>query len=343
VARLQAKLDENAASEEAVAEIVEATPEVAAEVANAQVEKVELASEEVVAEVVALQETVNGNDLGEVAEAAVAEAVELVESNVTREDDAQDVSMEGAQQCTENISVKSVDAPNKKVPGNKATAKNLPESSTTTPAKTTTTWEAQFNKLQAYKAQHGNCKVPKIYPADPQLGRWVNTQRYKNNTNALNANKKAQLNSIDFEWTLREPNRSWKKWLKELSAYKDLYGHIDVPQRCKENKALGAFVSNIRSEYRKHNKGQNSMLNPKRIQTLEDLGFKWVGKKGAPANNTAQVKVVDALAKVEEVSWETRLNELADYRVRFGDCYVPKGWSENPDLGDWVEKLRQVS
>jgi hypothetical protein len=29
--------------------------------------------------------------------------------------------------------------------------------------------------------------------------------------------------------------------------------------------------------------------------------------------------------------------------VRFGDCYVPKGWSENSDLGDWVEKLRQVS
>lgn len=40
---------------------------------------------------------------------------------------------------------------------------------------TVTTWEMQFNKLKAYKAIHGNCKVPKTYPPDPQLGRWVNT------------------------------------------------------------------------------------------------------------------------------------------------------------------------
>ena len=38
-----------------------------------------------------------------------------------------------------------------------------------------TTWEAQFQKLQAYKLKNGDCKVPKKYLPDPQLGRWVNT------------------------------------------------------------------------------------------------------------------------------------------------------------------------
>ena len=37
------------------------------------------------------------------------------------------------------------------------------------------TWEAQFQKLLAYKLKHGHCKVPKKYSSDPQLGRWVNT------------------------------------------------------------------------------------------------------------------------------------------------------------------------
>ncbi|KAL7516561.1 hypothetical protein ACHAWX_001563 [Stephanocyclus meneghinianus] len=172
-----------------------------------------------------------------------------------------------------------------------------------------------------------------MYPLDPQLGRWVNTQRYKNNTRSLNAAKKAQLQSIDFEWNLREPNRSWKKWHKELLAYKSQHGHVNVPQRCKTNKALGAFVSNLRSEYRKYSKGQNSFLNPNRIRILEDLGFHWVARKGVSANG-------DATDKVEV--WHGRLTELKEYKEKFGDCNVPKGWGENPCLGDWVDKQRQV-
>jgi hypothetical protein len=211
---------------------------------------------------------------------------------------------------------------------------NSPPSPPGIAANVATTWDIQFNKLKAYQLQHGNCKVPKMYPPDPQLGRWVNTQRYKNNTRSLNAAKKAKLDSIDFEWNLREPNRSWKKWLKELLVYKAHHGHVNVPQRCKTNKALGAFVSNLRSEYRKYSKGQNSFLNPKRIQILDDLGFQWVARKGVSANGG---EAMDGAGV-----WETRLTELNGYKERFGDCNVPKGWGEDPWLGDWVEKQRQV-
>jgi hypothetical protein len=38
-------------------------------------------------------------------------------------------------------------------------------------------WEAQLAWLAAYKAAHGDCKVPKDWAEDPRLGSWVNTQR----------------------------------------------------------------------------------------------------------------------------------------------------------------------
>jgi hypothetical protein len=37
-------------------------------------------------------------------------------------------------------------------------------------------WDTMFERLKAYKAQHGDCLVPKRYTADPKLGTWVETQ-----------------------------------------------------------------------------------------------------------------------------------------------------------------------
>lgn len=37
-------------------------------------------------------------------------------------------------------------------------------------------WDSMFERLKAFKAQHGHCLVPKRYAADPKLGTWVETQ-----------------------------------------------------------------------------------------------------------------------------------------------------------------------
>ena len=38
-------------------------------------------------------------------------------------------------------------------------------------------WVAMLSKLVAFKAEHGHCRVPAKYPADPKLGTWVSKQR----------------------------------------------------------------------------------------------------------------------------------------------------------------------
>jgi hypothetical protein len=37
-------------------------------------------------------------------------------------------------------------------------------------------WDNMFERLKAYKAEHGDCLVPKRFVADPKLGTWVETQ-----------------------------------------------------------------------------------------------------------------------------------------------------------------------
>ena len=46
--------------------------------------------------------------------------------------------------------------------------------------------------------------------------------------------------------------------------------------------------------------------------------------------------IVDRLG----VTWDERYGELKRYKERFGDCKVPRGWSENPKLAMWITKQR---
>ena len=72
-------------------------------------------------------------------------------------------------------------------------------------------WDTKFNELVAYKDAHGgSCNVPKGYAENPQLGRWVHSQRtqYKKfqqhpSTSSMTQERIERLESIAFEWNGR--------------------------------------------------------------------------------------------------------------------------------------------
>jgi len=41
-------------------------------------------------------------------------------------------------------------------------------------------------------------------------------------------------------------------------------------------------------------------------------------------------------------AFHQRLSELRDYRKQYGNCLVPKRYEDNPTLGNWVNKQRQL-
>ena len=62
-------------------------------------------------------------------------------------------------------------------------------------------WMGMYQKLVAYKKQYKSTKVPRQYTVDPQLGKWVDTQRGVYKKNKLLDKRTELLNSINFVWS----------------------------------------------------------------------------------------------------------------------------------------------
>ena len=96
-----------------------------------------------------------------------------------------------------------------------------------------------------------------------------------------------------------------------LVQYKAKHGDCDVPQ---SEKGLGQWVKHQRTVYKANTLAQD------RVDRLESIGFKW--RKRDP---------------VVPVPWETRFEELVQYKAKHGNCDVPKRQGE---LGQWVATQR---
>ena len=106
--------------------------------------------------------------------------------------------------------------------------------------------------------------------------------------------------------------KKWNARFKELLDYRSQHGDCNVPQ--KQGK-LGMWVNIQRRAY---NAGS---LVKSRIARLSSIGFKWTLKEGGP-----------------KVPWETRFDELVQYKAKHGDCNVPQ---KHGKLGTWANSQRK--
>jgi hypothetical protein len=107
--------------------------------------------------------------------------------------------------------------------------------------------------------------------------------------------------------------RFWEEMYRRLRAFRQRYGHTRVPSVWPADKSLGTWVGTQRTRYRR---GQ---MKPELERRLLALGFEFHLLKD---------------------SWERLYRQLAEYRKRFGDCDVPRFWTENRSLGLWVASQR---
>ena len=63
----------------------------------------------------------------------------------------------------------------------------------------------------------------------------------------------------------------------ELIAFKEEFGHCNVPVKYSDNQSLGKWCNNTRKAYERIQKKLKPVfkLTPKRIQRLEEIGFQW--------------------------------------------------------------------
>lgn len=141
-------------------------------------------------------------------------------------------------------------------------------------------WMERYLELCQYKELNGDCLVPDGYSKNPQLARWVREQRgqYKRamagKASYMSKQRLEALQKLDFTWSLRD-KVEWTLRYDELLLFKSQHGHCLVPSNYEHNVKLGTWVANQRKHYRLYQEGKQNMMTQKRIDMLNEIGFKW--------------------------------------------------------------------
>jgi len=178
-------------------------------------------------------------------------------------------------------------------------------------------WDEWFQRLKHYKEQYGDCHVKKCYPGESELSDWVKAQRRVYRLGRMKAQRKAKLESIEFEWDVNT-NRvelQWHHLFRRLQRYKEHNGNCLVSQKYAKDKLLAAWVHNQRDAY------ESGSLTAERRDLLESMDFSWH---------------VDR--KMNE--WDEMFRRLQRYKELHGHCAVPLTYAQDKKLGAWVQTQR---
>jgi hypothetical protein len=173
-----------------------------------------------------------------------------------------------------------------------------------------TQWNANFEKLKAYRRVYGSCQVS--LKIDPALQRWTSWQRRLFYQGRLLQDRVDWLNEIFFPWSIQEGY--WMKMYEALIDFRAKFGHTEVPYQWPPNPQLAAWVYRVKSK--------KSELTSQKIELLDKLGFDWT------------------LSRRKLVPWHVMYSRLIKFKQEHGHTRVPVKWREDPKLSKWVSRMR---
>ena len=172
--------------------------------------------------------------------------------------------------------------------------------------KFTLKWDAKFERLRAFKREHGHTNVPFHYAKDRQLGTWVSKQRVRIRQGTISDEEKVRLEAIGFV-----PNRfnaRWEEMFRRLVAYKKTYGDANVPRVYDKDPQLAQWVLNQKDNFRE------GKMKPDRQIKLEAIGFSW------------------STFYEGDLEWEANFKKLLTHKAVHGHVRFFK----DPKLARWV-------
>lgn len=128
-------------------------------------------------------------------------------------------------------------------------------------------WIHKLDELKAFRAEFGHCNVKQICGS---LGPWVSNQRASYAKKQLTQDRIEALESIGFEWLLRDsPAVTWQKNFEALSSFSRISGHFNPL-----DDDLRRWIAMQRS--------RSTKLTKERVDQLNSIGFDWVGPPDMP-------------------------------------------------------------
>jgi hypothetical protein len=99
-----------------------------------------------------------------------------------------------------------------------------------------------FQNYKHSKVTEGHCDVPAQWTDNPQLGKWVINQRTNKKKGTL-SERPYPASQSDWFCVGYSDNASWEKKFAELEAFRESYGHCNVPTGWHKNPQLATWVT----------------------------------------------------------------------------------------------------
>lgn len=219
---------------------------------------------------------------------------------------------------------------------------NPDEAGTSVKRRVMKTFDERLEELKEYKSKFGHVIVSANDPKYQSLGKWCENMRtsYKRRQEGRSAKgclkiSDEQIRAVEelgfqFGAVSNRVTKSFEERLSELVEYKKIHGHVRVPVEYKQNPALGKWCTNMRQAFKRTKDGTPAYkvmrVTDERIQQLEELGFDFDGgTRGKP---------------FQSASFDTRFEQLKEFRMKNGHIHVPQKYPADPSLGKWVNHIR---
>jgi superfamily II DNA or RNA helicase len=169
-------------------------------------------------------------------------------------------------------------------------------------------WDIWMGKLKMFKERFGHCNVNARWSEDRSLGIWVLKQRRLKKKGLLNDQRIRDLDQLGFSWCAKEKDIL----LGKLRAFKERFGHCNVPYRWSEDPKLGSWVVKQRKFKKK------GFLSAERVRKLDQIGFCWSSL---------------------DYCWDENFAKMKAFKEKHGDC-IPSNKAE-PELTKWAYTQRR--
>lgn len=174
--------------------------------------------------------------------------------------------------------------------------------------------------------QHHHCNVSK--KENPSLYKWVARQRGER-SQYLNADRRALLDAIQFEWNGTRGvgcEVQWEINFSKLKVYLKNGGSFKISAIEDYDRTLSIWVANQRK------RNNRDMMRDDRKKKLSSIGFVF----GEPRRSRPQ-----KVGMANEQKWELMFQRLVEFKERHGHAAVPYNYQEDKRLSLWVTTQRR--
>jgi hypothetical protein len=187
--------------------------------------------------------------------------------------------------------------------------------------------QAIYKELVCFHAQFGHCNIPSTHPFLGAVGEWLVAQRAAKRRGKIPQERVARLESLGVSW---DPHAdAWEQRYEALTQFKEGNGHCEFPKTYRKDIGLYLWLMKQRADFTR------GILPRARQNRLEQLGVVMRKSTDGATRNCLEKDVPSPQV------WTAMLEQLREFRNKYGHGNVPITYSENKLLGRWLARQRE--